>query len=45
VGDSLLETVEAALTRSFRSSFALSALFALLAGVTALAFRRGRLNA
>jgi hypothetical protein len=34
--DSLLETVEAALTRAFRSSFALSALFALLAGVAAL---------
>jgi MFS family permease len=45
VGDSLLETVEAALTRSFRSSFALSALFALLAGVTALAFRRRKLAA
>jgi MFS family permease len=45
VGDSLLETVEAALTRSFRSSFALSAVFALLAGVAALAFRRRRVTA
>ncbi len=39
--DSLLETVQAALTRAFRSSFALSALFALLAGVTSIAFGRG----
>jgi MFS family permease len=36
--DSLLETIEAALTRAFRSSFALSALFALLAGAAALGF-------
>lgn len=42
VRHSLLATVEAALTRAFRSSFALSALFALLAGVAALAVgRRG----
>jgi len=42
VRDSLLATVEAALTRAFRSSFALSALFALVAGVAALAVgRRG----
>lgn len=40
--DSLLDTVEAALTRGFRSSFALSAVFALAAAATALGLR-GRL--
>jgi MFS family permease len=40
VRDSLLATVEAALTRAFRSSFGLSALFALLAAAAALAVRR-----
>jgi hypothetical protein len=39
--DSLLETVEAALTRGFRSSFALSALFALLACAALALGRRG----
>ncbi|MGH2995420.1 MAG: MFS transporter [Gaiellaceae bacterium] len=38
--DSLLTTVEAALTRGFRSSFALSALFALLACAAVLAVGR-----
>ena len=38
--DDLLEAIQAPLTRSFRSSFFLSALFAVLAAVTALAFRR-----
>jgi len=36
VRDSLLASVEAPLTRAFRSSFALAALFALLAGAVAL---------
>jgi MFS family permease len=40
--DSLLDTVEAALTRGFRSSFALSAAFALAAAAAALALRRPR---
>lgn len=38
--DTLVETVEAALTRAFRSSFMLSAVFALLAGAAAVAFGR-----
>jgi hypothetical protein len=38
--DSLVSTLEAAITRSFRSSFALAALFALLALVPILAARR-----
>jgi len=38
--DSLVNTLESALTRGFRSSFALSALFALLALVPALRLRR-----
>jgi MFS family permease len=38
--DSLVTTLESALTRGFRSSFALSALFALLALVPALRLRR-----
>jgi MFS family permease len=38
--DSLLESVQAVLTRAFRSSFVLSALFAVLAGVTGFAFGR-----
>ncbi|HSK16731.1 MAG TPA: MFS transporter [Gaiellaceae bacterium] len=38
--DDLLEAIEAALTRSFRTSFALAAGFALLAAVPALALRR-----
>ena len=38
--DSLLEAVQAVLTRAFRSSFALSALFAVLAGVAGLALGR-----
>lgn len=42
VRDSLLGTVEAALTRGFRSSFFLSGLFALLACATALAVGRKR---
>jgi hypothetical protein len=36
--DSLLESVQAVLTRAFRSSFVLSALFAVLAGIAGLAF-------
>jgi MFS family permease len=36
VRDSLLATVEASLSRAFRSSFALTALFALVAGIAAL---------
>lgn len=40
--DSLRESIEAALTRAFRSSFVLSVIFALLAGATALAFRQRR---
>lgn len=42
VRDSLLASVEAPLTRAFRSSFALAALFALLAGAVALALGRRR---
>jgi MFS family permease len=38
--DSLLESVQAVLTRAFRSSFALSALFAVLAGIAGFAFGR-----
>ena len=38
--DSLLESVQAVLTRAFRSSFLLSALFAVLAGITGLVFGR-----
>jgi MFS family permease len=38
--DSLVDTLESTLTRGFRSSFALSALFALLALVPALRLRR-----
>jgi MFS family permease len=38
--DSLQESVQAVLTRAFRSSFALSALFAVLAGIAGLAFGR-----
>ena len=38
--DSLITTLESALTRGFRSSFALAALFALLALVPALRLRR-----
>jgi MFS family permease len=38
--DSLLEAVQAVLTRAFRSSFALSALFAVLAGIAGLVFGR-----
>ena len=37
--DDLLEAVRAPLTRAFRSSFLLSAAFALLAGLVAPAFR------
>jgi hypothetical protein len=40
VRDSLLATIEGALTRSFRSSFFVAAVFALLALVPALAYRR-----
>lgn len=40
VRDSLLESVQAVLTRAFRSSFVLSALFAVLAGVAGFAFGR-----
>jgi MFS family permease len=40
--DSLLATVEAALTRGFRSSFALAALFALLACAAAVVLGRRR---
>jgi hypothetical protein len=39
--DSLITTLESALTRGFRSAFALSALFALLALIPALRLRRG----
>ena len=38
--ESLLESVQAVLTRAFRSSFVLSALFAVLAGVAGLVFGR-----
>jgi hypothetical protein len=38
--DDLLEAVQAVLTRAFRSSFTLSAVFALLAGASAIAFAR-----
>ena len=38
--DDLLETVQAVLTRAFRSSFVLSAIFALLAGAASVAFVR-----
>ena len=38
--DSLLESVQAVLTRAFRSSFALSALFAVLAGIAGFALGR-----
>jgi hypothetical protein len=38
--DSLITTLESALTRGFRSAFALSALFALLALIPALRLRR-----
>ena len=38
--DSLLEAVQAVLTRAFRSSFALCALFAVLAGLAGLALGR-----
>jgi len=38
--DSLLESVQAVLTRAFRSSFVLSALFAVLAGIAGFAFGR-----
>jgi MFS family permease len=38
--DSLLESVQAVLTRAFRSSFVLSALFAVLAGVAGFVFGR-----
>jgi MFS family permease len=38
--DDLLEEVQAVLTRAFRSSFTLSAVFALLAGAAAVAFLR-----
>jgi MFS family permease len=38
--DSLLESVQAVLTRTFRSSFALSALFAVLAGISGLVVGR-----
>ncbi len=38
--DTLLDEVQAVLTRAFRSSFALSAVFALLAGAAAVAFAR-----
>jgi MFS family permease len=41
--DDLLDAVEGALTRAFRSSFALSAGFALLAAAAAVALRRERL--
>jgi MFS family permease len=40
VRDSLLATIEGALTRSFRSSFFVAAVFALLALVPALVYRR-----
>ena len=38
--DDLLDSVQAVLTRAFRSSFVLSALFAVLAGIAGLAFGR-----
>jgi MFS family permease len=38
--DTLLDEVQAVLTRAFRSSFTLSAVFALLAGAAAVAFAR-----
>jgi MFS family permease len=38
--DDLLESVQAVLTRAFRSSFVLSALFAVLAGIAGLVFGR-----
>jgi hypothetical protein len=38
--DDLLDTVQAVLTRAFRSSFTLSAVFALLAGAAGVAFAR-----
>jgi hypothetical protein len=38
--DDLLDSVQAVLTRAFRSSFTLSAVFALLAGAVAVAFAR-----
>jgi MFS family permease len=38
--DDLLESVQAVLTRAFRSSFVLSALFAVLAGLAGLVFGR-----
>jgi MFS family permease len=38
--DSLLGSVQAVLTRAFRSSFVLSALFAVLAGIAGLVFAR-----
>jgi MFS family permease len=38
--DSLLESVQAVLTRAFRSSFVLSALFAVLAGIAGFVFGR-----
>ena len=38
--DALLDEVQAVLTRAFRSSFTLSAIFALLAGASAVAFAR-----
>ncbi len=40
VRDSLLESVQAVLTRAFRSSFVLSALFAVLAGIAGVVFGR-----
>jgi MFS family permease len=40
VRDSLLESVQAVLTRAFRSSFVLAALFAVLAGIAGFAFGR-----
>jgi hypothetical protein len=42
VRDSLVDAIEGALTRSFRSAFGLSALFALLALVPILATRPPR---
>ncbi len=38
--DSLLESVQAVLTRAFRSSFVVTALFAVLAGIAGFAFGR-----
>jgi hypothetical protein len=40
--DSLRESIEAPLTRAFRSSFVLSGIFALLASAAAIAFRHRR---